>query len=74
MAELLEATASPGVLLVTEIDSIDYGNLLRIMLGEKRHSQFKILLYTDLSYEKIKEEVLSKTIPVNWRSSVYESK
>ena len=73
MADLLEATTQAGVLLLTDIESIDYGSLLRLMIGEKKHSKFKLILYTDLSYEKIKEEILSKTTPVNWRSSVFES-
>lgn len=62
------------MLLLNDIESIDYSGLLRMLTGDKRHSQFKLLLYTDLSYEKVKEEILSKTIPINWRSSVFESK
>jgi hypothetical protein len=50
LADLLDAISSPGVLIVTDIEAIDYGALLRVMLSDKRLRTFKLILYTELSY------------------------
>lgn len=67
--KLLEEVEQPGILLVDDIDQIDYGSLLMVLNGDKKVSAFKLVLYTDLPYSKVREEIISKTIPINWKSS-----
>lgn len=65
----MEEVEQPGILLVDGIDRIDYGSLMMVLSSDKRMSSFKLVLYTDLPYGKVREEVISKTIPINWKSS-----
>jgi hypothetical protein len=52
--KLIDLVASPGILLVTDIEVIDYGELHKILKDTKRVRDFKLILYTDKAYERIR--------------------